>query len=246
MSNRQASHRARLYSDYAARVQGSADAFDLRAAERWGRSYWRRIRDWMPADRAADILDVACGSGRLLHLLQQRGYSSVTGVDAGADQVALARQVSARVVQADALDFLASRTGSYDVILGLDIIEHFSKPQALDFLDACGNALKPDGQLVLQTPNGESPWCGAVRDGDLTHETCFTPASLLAMLQLCNFDRVECRECGPVVHGPVSAARALAWKAVRIACITRTAIETGTGGSGVWTRVFLASARKKP
>ena len=67
--------------------------------------------------------------------------------------------------------FLHARPQRFDLVTGLDIVEHFTKDEVLDFLDACREALRPGGRLVLQTPNGESPFGGAVRYGDFTTVT---------------------------------------------------------------------------
>jgi hypothetical protein len=61
---------------------------------------------------------------------------------------------------------------------------------------------------VLQTPNGASPWIGAVYFSDMAHEVCYTAVSLGAFLRIADFQRVEFRECDPMVLGVRSAVRA--------------------------------------
>jgi SAM-dependent methyltransferase len=145
----------------------------------------------------------------------------------------------------DLLAFLRARPQRFDLLTGLDIVEHFTKDEVLEFLDACRGALRPGGRLVLQTPNGESPFGGAVRYGDFTHETCFTPALLAQLLELTGFTAVECRECHPVARGVVSLLRIALWRVIRQLLRLWNLAETGSAGSGVLTRVFLASARTR-
>jgi len=55
----------------------------------------------------------------------------------------------------------------------------------------------------------------------------------------------DVREAGPILQPRVaSSARWLLWKFLRIALFAWNLIETGSLGSGVFTRVFLASALK--
>src|SRR5688572_16458406 len=103
MSQVTGTYRDRIYGVYASRVQHVAKKFDPAAAERWGRTYSTYLKGWLPDTVDAEILDAACGGGRFLYFLQGQGYQRVTGVDLSGEQVALARQVRADVVQADAL-----------------------------------------------------------------------------------------------------------------------------------------------
>src|SRR5262249_48715113 len=162
-----------------------------------------------------------------------------------AEQGAVARRHAPDVECGDVLEFLRKRPGQFDLLTGIDIVEHFTKDEVLDFLDACHAALRPGGRLVLQTPNGESPFAGAVRYGDFTHETCFTPTLLRQLLELAGFAQVECRETGPIPPGAASLVRVVLWRAIRALLRIWNLAETGGAGSGVLTRVFLASAVRR-
>lgn len=238
-------YRKRIYGVYASAVEGSAKVFDTARADAWGSPYEKYLDGWLPPDRDAAILDAACGGGRLLHFLRRRGYRNLSGVDLSPEQVALAHQVVDDVTQADVLDFLAKSPRRFDLIIGVDILEHLTKAEVLEFLDRCRDALNPGGRLVLQTPNAESPWFGAVRHEDFTHEVCFTPGSLRAILGLCGFEGLEARECGPVSHGVLSALRTAAWRLMRLGLRASSLVETGSAGSGVCTRVFLIAGVRR-
>jgi 2-polyprenyl-3-methyl-5-hydroxy-6-metoxy-1,4-benzoquinol methylase len=240
-------YRQRIYAEYATNFQDAADIFDLEASRRWGKAYRSYLLGWLPADKDADIVDLACGGGKLLHLIQMEGYRRICGVDIRPDQISRARQVTEQVILGDAIDFLEKQRNRFDLIIGLDIIEHFHKPEVLRFLDCCHDALKPRGRLVLQTPNAESPWGGSIRYGDLTHEVCFNPNALSRLLRLAGFSDIEAREAGPVLRGGslVSTARYALWQAFRAGLTLWNLAETGCRGSGVFTRVFLVSGLKR-
>ena len=167
-------------------------------------------------------------------------------MDISPEQVRLARQVVPEVVEAGVQDFLAAHPAAFDLMAGLDIIEHFAKDEVLNFLDGCISALKPGGRLILQTPNAESPWGSSIRYGDFTHEVCFTPHSLAHLLTLCGFTAIEPRETGPVPWGYSlnSTLRYVPWRFMRFFVMAGNLVETGDPGSGIFTRVFLISATK--
>lgn len=47
------------------------------------------------------------------------------------------------ISQADLLPFLASHLHTFDIITGMDIIEHFGKDELVEVLTAVRNSLKP-------------------------------------------------------------------------------------------------------
>jgi 2-polyprenyl-3-methyl-5-hydroxy-6-metoxy-1,4-benzoquinol methylase len=242
----QENYRQRIYERYASQFQDSPELFDVDAANRWGKAYEFYLREWLPSDPNAAILEVACGGGRLLHFLKARGYVRISGVDISPEQVRLSRQVVGNVEEANAVEFLGKHGDAYDLIVGLDIVEHFNKDEALRFLEACYRALMPGGRLILQTPNADSPWGTAHRYNDFTHEIGFNPNAITRLLQMIGFESVEARELGPVPFGysMISTIRAALWWMIRGGLKFWNLIETGDSGSGVFTRVFLVSATK--
>lgn len=239
-------YRGRIYEKYASEFQDADQFFNSKAASRWGRAYDYYLRNWLPEDREAAIVDLACGGGKLLFFFKQRDYKNLRGVDISQEQVKLARQVCQDVFEVNVLDYLASHPGAFDLITGFDIIEHFDKDEVLRFLDGCFAALKPGGRLILQTPNADSPWGTTIRYGDFTHEVCFNPNSIMRLLRLVGLSEIEAREQGPVPRGysTASSVRALLWAAIRTWLKIWNIAETGDAGSGVFTRIFLVSGRK--
>jgi 2-polyprenyl-3-methyl-5-hydroxy-6-metoxy-1,4-benzoquinol methylase len=211
---------------------------------RWGEAYRFFFRGWLPSDPNAKILDIGCGSGKFLYVLKQQGYDNLYGVDLSDEQVAIARQIEPNVHRGDVLDYLRQHRNAFDLITGLDLIEHLKKDELLVLLDEVREALKPDGRLILQTPNGDSPFFGPVLYGDFTHETCLTPSLLTMLLRQAGLREVEAREQGPVPwgHGWRSALRFLGWQLIRTGVKARNLIETGGAGGGIFSRVFCISA----
>lgn len=150
------------------------------------------------------------------------------------------------VEMADASAYLASHAGAYDLIVAMDVLEHFPKSEVLRFLDLIHGALRPGGSLLLRTPNADSPFHSWIRYADFTHEVSFTPLSIRQVLRAAGFADIDVVPLEPYVHGPASALRWLLWKIVKQMIRLYLLIEQGTAGSGVFTANLCAVARRAP
>lgn len=100
------------------------------------------------AEAGQRVLDVACGHGRFLTLLNGAGLEA-TGVDINPKSVAKLRDAGLDCLSVDELNGSAKK---YDVLLMAHIIEHFSPDALLPFLDGYLDRLKEGGRLVIATP----------------------------------------------------------------------------------------------
>lgn len=203
--------------------------------------YDRYLRGWLPDDPDAAILDAGCGTGRLLAFLRRRGYSQISGVDLSPQQVELARKAQLPVEQGDVLEYLAERPAAFDFITAMDLVEHLSRDEILRFIELARQALRPGGTLIVQTPNPDSPFFGSVRYGDLTHEIALAPRVMCALLRAGGFGECRLREAAPVAWGYSikSTVRWALWQCLRFGIGFCNIVETGSPGSGVYTRVYL-------
>lgn len=239
-------YRERIYARYASERTPSILQFDEARYSRDAKGLLHRLGPWLPPALSSRCLDVACGAGQLLYALKSRGYLNIVGIDVSPEQVTMARRVWPHVHEVDAISYLQGNPASFDLITALDIIEHFRKDEIFDFLDAAYAALRVGGRLVVQTPNAESPWGLMHRYHDLTHELAFDPFSLAQTLSLAGFGRFEARECGPYIHGLRSLVRWLLWRGIRTGLWVWSVAETGSSGSGIYSRVFIAKSDKLP
>jgi 2-polyprenyl-6-hydroxyphenyl methylase / 3-demethylubiquinone-9 3-methyltransferase len=98
-------------------------------------------------------LDVGCGAGLLCEPLARMG-AAVTGVDAAPENIKAAK---AHATQSGlAVDYRAGELsvqglGQFDVVTSMEVIEHVTDPAA--FIAELARHLKPDGLLLLSTPN---------------------------------------------------------------------------------------------
>jgi 2-polyprenyl-3-methyl-5-hydroxy-6-metoxy-1,4-benzoquinol methylase len=133
----------------------------------------------LPPCPGGRVLDVGCGEGRTLEQLRDLGWQ-VEGVDF--DSRAL-RSAEARGVPVR-LGTLADQRypdSSFDAVVHRHVLEHVPDPVAL--LAECRRVLRPDGRLVLLTPNAKS--LGHARFGSdwrglepPRHLQVFTPEAL--------------------------------------------------------------------
>lgn len=101
------------------------------------------------------VLDIGCGGGLVTEPLCRMG-ASVTGLDAGAENIEAARQhaqdggLEINYI-CDSAENLATASKKYDVVLALEIIEHVADPAL--FIQAATKLVKKDGLIILSTLN---------------------------------------------------------------------------------------------
>lgn len=162
---------------------------DSRSRRVMFKSFSRTLGPWLPLDKDAPILDVACGEGALLAFLQNRGYTNLSGFDLSPENVAICHQRALTFVRQHNALCLSQLQPSdeFDAIFCLDIIEHLDKEEAVPFLRQAHSRLKNGGALVLQTPNMGSVVGLFHRYIDLTHQFALTEVSLLSLLLTAGF-----------------------------------------------------------
>ncbi len=210
-------YRGTLYDNYlTSHAQANNDDISQALASR--APYLKSlIANSFPNDRQVKILDLGCGYGALLYFLKEAGYHDLQGIDTSSEQVAGAKRLGLDFVrQGNLIEALKeSGEGTYDVLIAFDVLEHFSKDEILDFAAEARRVLKTGGRLIVHVPNGEAIFSGAVFFGDLTHETCFTRASLRQLIKIAGFSSMQVMEEAPIVHGPKSFMRYVVWKIFR-------------------------------
>jgi SAM-dependent methyltransferase len=231
-------YRDRLYEAYAS---GHAGFGDGQAA---ALVYHRDIRPLLTPPSAGPVIDIGCGQGHLVRLLQDDHYDAY-GIDVSPEQVAIAHAEGLeRVRHGDFRDLLVDQCGKFAVVTATDLLEHLVKDEVLDTFDRVATALMPGGRFVGRVPNAVSPLGGHIRYGDFTHESSFTARSVRQLSAAAGCRDVAVRPCLPVAHGLKSAARAAAWKSVSAVYKIALAAETGQFRGHVVTQNLTFVARK--
>jgi 2-polyprenyl-3-methyl-5-hydroxy-6-metoxy-1,4-benzoquinol methylase len=232
--------RSRLYEAYATQHAGCGG--DKAAAL----IYRRDIRPLLPSSSGGPVIDIGCGRGELVRLLQLDGFDA-EGIDISPEQAALARTGGVtRVRQGDFRTILAAHPAHYAAITATDLLEHLTKPEVLQTFDDAALALAPGGVFVGRVPNAVSPLGGHIRNGDFTHQTSFTASSIQQLATAAGFESVVARASPPVVHGLASAVRVTVWQLVSACYRIALAAETGIMGGHIVTQNLTFAARKSP
>jgi SAM-dependent methyltransferase len=100
-------------------------------------------------DVESTILDVGCGFGRNIKLLNDHGYQNITGIEINAEIVAHNNNHNMLCLTPVEFD---QQHNQYDLILMSHVIEHFSPADLVSFLDHYLCRLKSDGHLIIVTP----------------------------------------------------------------------------------------------
>ena len=139
------------------------------------------------------LLDVGCGGGLLLGLLQEQGLH-VAGLETSEAAAAAAWQHNnVRVVCGD-LDRAPLAPGSCAALTMFHVVEHLTDP--VSYLKAAGELLAHDGRLIVQVPNASS-WqfhlFGARWNGvDVPrHLVNYRERDLRALVEKCGFEIVR-------------------------------------------------------
>ena len=244
MSEPKSSYRSRMYDRYVSLQAPSWSQPRQVGYSTWETSVLRRLDGWLSPNRASKILDLGCGPGSLLVALRERGYNHTHGVDISPQAVEIARSKGCEVDLCDVGSFLKTSNDKWDIILVMDLVEHFQKDELLELLNLIERRLNDGGSVLIQTPNAVSPWASHLRYGDLTHEIIFTPSSIATTLTMSGFGSISVREVAPVPLSILSVCRWLGWKGIFFLCAIWNLVETGGLIGGIYTRNMLVRAEK--
>ncbi|CDZ76245.1 bifunctional 3-demethylubiquinone-9 3-methyltransferase/ 2-octaprenyl-6-hydroxy phenol methylase [Legionella massiliensis] len=104
----------------------------------------------------ANVVDLGCGRGEWLELLNENGFSA-SGVDSNEDMLEPARQAGLNVHLGEAITFLKGLADESQVIISaFHIIEHIPFADVEILVKEALRVLRPGGILIIETPNPEN------------------------------------------------------------------------------------------
>lgn len=152
----------------------------------------REILPLIPADKNSALLDMGCGFGSLIYTLKKKGYTNLKGIDLSEGQVKVAHELGLTEIELqDLLPYLKNNKNKFDVITGIDIIEHFSKDELVEVLTCVKDALKPNGTAIFRTPNLDAPFATLFSNGDFTHENYINYSSANQLMLSMGFKNIQ-------------------------------------------------------
>ena len=119
------------------------------------RAVYGFLKPILEGNRVGSILEVACGTGRLMAILESEGYR-VTGLDLSPEMLALARpRVKGVLVHQDMRELNFGEEFDAVLCLGSSFTYMSTDVDALKALKGFHDALKPRGVLVFDNFNAE-------------------------------------------------------------------------------------------
>lgn len=96
------------------------------------------------------VLEVGCGLGYLTYALRKTGYQAI-GIDIAYEAITSATDKFGNFFKVANLFDLPDAAERYDYVVMMEVIEHVPNPK--EFIAAAVKLLKPQGRLLVTTPN---------------------------------------------------------------------------------------------
>ena len=134
----------------------------------------------------------------------QKGFTNVHGIDISLDQIKMAHELGLNnAIHGDIFDFLANNYEKFDIILGIDIVEHLQKGELTVLMKEVHATLKTNGIAVFRTPNADGIGNTVFSAGDFTHENILNGFSAKQICLSAGFTDVQVVKSFIRVDNPV-------------------------------------------
>src|SRR5947207_7426854 len=153
--------------------------------------------------RKPRILDVGCGTGANLQMLGQHGASE--GVDVSSEALEFCRARGLSKVKQGAAEALPYEDASFDLVTGLDVVEHLDDDVA--GLKEMRRVLRPRGRALLFVPAFMFLW--GVQDDISHHRRRYTRAGLENVVRAAGFEIERFTYANITFFGPILFGRLL-------------------------------------
>jgi SAM-dependent methyltransferase len=159
----------------------------------------------LPAE--ARILEIGCGTGHNLHMLQRFGQVDATEID-GFARVIASKRLGHAVCDAALPELKGVPDRAYDLVAILDVLEHVEEDQAA--LANMARKLRPGGRILITVP--AHPWMWSAHDEVNHHKRRYTKRTLRAVVAAAGL-KVDLLTYFNSLLFPVAAAARLAGRA---------------------------------
>ncbi|OQY75933.1 MAG: hypothetical protein B6D44_00530 [Ignavibacteriales bacterium UTCHB2] len=200
--------------------------------------------EYLPENKNIKILDAGCGYGGFTHWLNESGFNNTTGLDISKELIEIGHSLNIKnIVEENIFNYLENNYDTYDIIFCRDVLEHLKKEEVFNIFQLFKNALKENGKLVIQVPNGFSKNFGKIFYSDFTHETIFSEATLNQISFETGFKNLTVKEVTPVPKSLISSVRYVFWQLLKLKYKFIQLIETGSS-DGLYSQNIIARITK--
>lgn len=175
-----------LYVAFEDRFRGSREA-----VREGAKVYLPYVKEaFQNTKRNRPLLDLACGRGEWLELLQTQGYPA-KGVDLNRTALQQCRELGLDVIEDDAVEYLRKQPkNAFAAVTCFHYVEHIDFPCLVTLLDEVLRVVEPGGMAIFETPNARNI---LVTSGDFyrdpTHKNPVFPETLESIAELRGFAR---------------------------------------------------------
>lgn len=161
------------------------------------------LERWRPRQGPLRILEVGCGTGSNIAMLQQ--FGTVDAIEPDDYARAFASERTGVQVKGGYLPNVALEDGYYDLIVLLDVLEHI--PEDVPALSALGSKLAPGGRILITVP--AMPWLWSAHDVVHHHQRRYTAGSLTKTIRDSGLKPVHRSHFNSLLFPLIVAVRAL-------------------------------------
>jgi SAM-dependent methyltransferase len=171
-------------------------------------SMLKKIRKLLNTSRPL-LLDFGCGFGDFLLDSREQGFEAY-GIELSGFARSEAKAAGLDVRPYTSLRTIATFKKKFDVITGIDVVEHLLDPLA--FLEQAYVSLAPGGVLVLTTMDMKSLIARLMKNRfedakRIDHVYFFSKKNLIELLQKVGFEILEAKSCGRTFSLQLLASR---------------------------------------
>lgn len=172
------------YFAQSAKIKSSKNPLKYLALES---SIYYSVYNFIKHQPKCSVLEVGCGYGYLTYALAREGFN-VTGIDISENAIKSAKENFGDHFSNESLKELLNRNIKFDLIVSTEVIEHVDEPS--EFFGLCVSLLKPDGKILLTTPNKDFCKHDAIWFTDLPpiHKFWFGKKSFKVLAGMHNMD----------------------------------------------------------
>ncbi len=136
------------------------------------------IERTMDLPRKANILEVGCGTGHNIKMLER--FGKVDGIEIDPEARAFAeKRLGRSIASAPLPEMPGIQRNHYDLVAALDVVEHIEDDKAA--VAALASCLKPGGKILVTVPAHQ--WMWSAHDELNHHKRRYSKAGLKALIQ---------------------------------------------------------------
>jgi SAM-dependent methyltransferase len=167
-----------------------------------------RLRIYLPFLQAttlqasgSQILDLGCGRGEWLELLQDNGYCAL-GLDINQAMLEQCQELGLSVLEGEALAYLkALPDNCLGAVTGFHIVEHLAFEILIQVMAEAYRVVRPGGMVIFETPNPRNVIVGSCNFYfDPTHKNPIPPEMLQFTAHYSGFSAVQILPLNPSDH----------------------------------------------